>query len=303
MNSMEDKKEIYYKYFEEKILPQIKITEEYRLRLVRKVIFSSLLFFITGAVLAYIFILLILDGVFNPILFPIILFFMYAFFIKGIINFIIAGKNFQEKLLDDVFPFFLAPVANFKPWPKNSNTAAILESMLFPNFDTQEDSACFFGFYKRTGIIISNTKLTMPVKGINKPALFCGTLIQLELEKSINNNVIMFSKNEHKYNCFSQINPHIEDLNHYLYVFAKDPKNILFINSDFWKVIKKIGEIYTAKGFKLSYNNNILLIALKQKHPMQFGFLFKSLLNKKNYDDLIERFIVIYDLIDVLNDN
>ena len=67
------------------------------------------------------------------------------------------------------------------------------------------------------------------------------------------------------------------------------------------QVIKRFGEIYTAKGFEFSFKNNVILIAIRQKRPMQFGFIFKSLLNAKNYDDLIERFIVIYDLIDVLN--
>lgn len=203
--------------------------------------------------------------------------------------------------MEEVFPLFLPPIANYKPWPKNSNTEVILDSKLFHNFDTQEDDASFFGFYNHTSIMISNTRLTMPVKGVNKPNLFKGTLIQLDLEKSINNHVIMFSKNENKCNDYVQVNPHIAELNEYLYVFAKDSKNISFINNQFWTVIKKLGAVYTAKGFALSYKDNILLIALRQKRPMQFGFLFKSLLNAKNYDDLIERFIVIYDLIDVLN--
>ena len=141
----------------------------------------------------------------------------------------------------------------------------------------------------------------MPVKGVNKPNMFKGILIQLEFDKSINNHVIMFSKNEHKYNNFRQVNPHIDDLNQYLYVFAKNTENITFINEEFWHVIKRFGEIYTAKGFEFSFKNNVILIAIRQKRPMQFGFIFKSLLNAKNYDDLIERFIVIYDLIDVLN--
>ena len=140
----------------------------------------------------------------------------------------------------------------------------------------------------------------MPVKGVNKPNQFKGTIIQLELDKSINNHVILFSKNEHKCNYFKQVNPHMQELNKYLYVFAKDSNNISFINDEFWNVIRKFGEIYTAKGFEFAFRNNVGLIAIRQKRPMQFGFLFRSLLNAKNYDDLIDRFIVIYDLIDVL---
>ena len=298
---MNDKKEIYYKYFNDKILPNIQNIEQYRLNLIRKVFLSSLILFCLGILCAYIFILIMLKGEFNPVLFPVLLFLMYAFFIKSIINFIVVGKRYQERLFTDIFPLFLSPVANFKPWPKNHNTETILESGLFHNFDTQEDEASFFGFYNRTNIILSSSRLTMPVRGSSKPDMFKGTLIQLELEKSINNHVILFSKNEHKYNNYPQVNPHIDELNRYLYVFAKNTNNISFINEEFWKIVQRFGELYTAKGFEFSFKNNIVLIALRQKRPMEFGFLFRSLLRAKNYDDLIERFIVIYDLIDLLN--
>jgi hypothetical protein len=125
-------------------------------------------------------------------------------------------------------------------------------------------------------------------------------MIKLELPNSINNHVILQSKNLKKSNNFKQINPHIDELNSFLYCFAKND-NVNFITKDFWETIKCFGERYTAKSFSLSYNDNVVLIALKQKKPMQFGFLFKSLLIAKNYDDLIERFIIVFDLIDLLN--
>ena len=36
---------------------------------------------------------------------------------------------------------------------------------------------------------------------------------------------------------------------------------------------------------------------------MQFGFIFKSLLKEKNYDELINRFIAIFELVDILTEN
>ena len=51
----------------------------------------------------------------------------------------------------------------------------------------------------------------------------------------------------------------------------------------------------------MSVKDNIILIALRSKRPLQFGFLFKSLVKAKNYDDLINKFIVIYNLVNVLN--
>lgn len=298
---MGNKKEIYYQYFEKKIKPVVYDLEVSRCKLIKKTFLSSLIFFIAGCFFAYLFILVLLSGKFNPLFFPVLLFLMYTFIIKGIINFITAGKVYNNTFVEKVLPLFLVPVANFKAWPKNHNTDNILDSHLFHNFDERDDKRSYFGFYNRTNIIISETELTMPVKGDVKPQLFNGTIIQLELEKSINNHVIMFSKNEKKYNNYRQFNPNIDEFNRYLYVFAKNEDCINFINNDFWQVIKKIAAAYSAKSFSLSYKDNVVLIALKQKCPMPFGFLFKSLMSAKTYDEIIERFIVIYDLIDLLN--
>ena len=194
-------------------------------------------------------------------------------------------------------PYFFEPYAKFRFWPKNHDTGAVLDSKLFGNFDSQEDTACIFGIYNNVNVIVANTELTIPV---NKK-VFKGTTIQLELPSSTDNHVIMISKNERKNNTYKQVNPHIKDLNKYLYTFAKNPDRVDFIDEDFWKILKRFGEVYTAKGFAFSYKNRTVLIAIRQKRPWQFGFLFKSLLKPENYDDLIERFVVIFDFVDLLN--
>ncbi len=298
---MENKKEIYYKYFQEKILPQILPLERYRRKVILNVILFSLLFFALGLGFVYLFVVVMFNNILVPILFPIILFLTYVFFIKSIIIPIVFGKEFQEKLKTRILPLFLEPVANFTEWPENKNLETIIDSLLFYNFDTQKENFTYFGLYNNTNIIISDTKLMMPPKGAVRPTLFKGIIIQLEFDKSIDNHVILMSKNEKKANPYKQYNPHIQELNRYLYTFAKNPKNIKFITKDFWSVIKRLGEVYIAKGFDFSYRNNTVVIALRHKRPLRFGFLFRSLLKAKNYDDLIDRFIVIYDLIDILN--
>lgn len=300
---MKNKKQIYYKFFEKEILKQVEPLEKERQKTVRKVILSSLICFAIGICLAYLLILIDFENIYRILLFPLVLFLMYAFILKSIINFIIAGKQFQQQLYENVLPMFLPPIANFKAWPKNHNTESIIDSNLFDNFDTQEDVTSFFGFYNNTNITISDTRLTLPVKGVNKPNLFKGTLIQLELEKSINNHVIIFSKNEKRRNKFKQFNPHIDEMNKFVYIFAKNHNNLEFITEEFWRKIKVFGETFTAKGFEFSFKNNTLIIAIRQKRPMLFGFIFKSLLKPKNYDELINRFIAIFDLVDYLNKN
>ena len=298
---MTDKKEIYYKHFEENVLPKILPLEQKRVKIVRRVILNSILFFATGMIFAGLFIYNALHPMFTTLILPILLFLMYVFILKSIINVIVTCIDYQKLLLKEVLPLFLEPIANFKEWPEN-DIDAILNSKLFRNFDDVEEHFRYFGFYKNTSIRIGDTRLILPVKNSTKSYLFRGTTIKLELPKSINNHIILQSKDMPVVNKYKQFNPHVKELNSYLYCFSKKINNIDIINDEFWGKIKKFGEIYTAKSFSLSYLNDTLLIALKQKKPMQFGFLFKSLLKAKNYDELINRFIVIFDLIDFLND-
>lgn len=299
---MDAKKQVYYQYFKDEILPVIKPLELERIKTVRKVVFTSILFFLTGAIFAALFILNSVYSFLNPLILPVLLFLMYSFIIKSIINIMLTGKIYEKQLVGKVLPLFFEPIAKFRKWPEK-DLETILASKLFGNFDELEEPLCFFGYYNNTAIRISDTRLTLPVRNSYKSYLFKGTMIRLELPKSINNHVILQSKELKKTNNFKQINPHIECLNNYLYCFAQKSDNVNFITDDFWNVIKDFGKLYIAKSFSLSYKNNVLLIAIKQKKPMQFGFLFKSLLKPENYDELIERFIIIYKLIDCINKN
>lgn len=296
---MQDKKQIYYKYFEDNILPVIKPFEDYRKRTVIKLILSSVMFFFIGVIFAGLFIYNALNQLFNPLLLPVLLFFMYVFILKSIVDAILCGKEYQKKLVNEVLPLFLKPVANFRKWQQGQDVEAIINSKLFPNFDTSEDVLSFFGVYKNVNIIISDTKLTLPVKASVKPDLFKGAVIQLQLAKSVNNHVIFSS--EYLKNPYNRIKSGSKEFDSQIFTFVQKTNNLDFINQDLLEVFHKFAQAYSAKSFKMSYKDDVVVIALKQKNPMQFGFLFRSLTNAKNYDDLIERFIVIYDLIDLLS--
>lgn len=294
------KKDIYYKYFNEHILPKVIPFEQERIKTVKKVILSSFLFFTVGIIFAALFILNAMYEVLNPLVLPIFLFLMYTFIIKSIVDVILAGVLYKKQLLNKILPLFLEPVAKFQFWPEK-DFDTILNSKLFGNFDELEENLCIFGLYNDTTIRISDTSLILPVKNSEKTYLFKGTMIKLELPKSFKNHIVLLSKNLSKVNKYKQFNPNIQELNNYLYCFAKNTDNVNLVTPEFWQTVKKFGEIYIAKSFSMSVNDNVVLIALKQKKPMQFGFLFKSLLKPKNYDELIDRFTIVFDLVDLLN--
>lgn len=296
---MQDKKQVYYNYFEEVILPIIKPLEDYRKKTVLKLAASSLMFFIVGVIFAGMFVYNAVNHLLNPLLLPVLLFLMYVFILKSIVDAIVRGKEYQKRLVNEVLPLFWKPIANFRKWPAPSDVEAVINSKLFSNFDTREDDLSFFGVYKGVNIIVSDTRLTLPVKASTKPNLFKGTVIQLELQKSINNHVILSS--DYIKSSFNRIKFGFRDADSQILLFAKNLNNLDFISEDLWNVIVRFGKSYIAKSFKMSYRDNTVLVALKQKNPMQFGFLFRSLLKAKNYDDLIERFVVIFDLVDILS--
>lgn len=293
-------KQQYYKCLEDNY-KQISVLEKERKKLFFKVLMLSFFYFCTGLIAAYLFIFIIINDIFNPFLFPVCLFFMYFCFLKCIINFIYENRKFQSRLSKELVPILLKPVANFKNWPVNSNISDLIDSDLFPNFDTREDEFCVFGIYNNTNIIISDTCLKLPVRGLDKPDLFKGKIIQLELNNSFDNHIVFMSKNLKRCVNFKNFKTDVDELNDYLYAYAKTQNNINFVDFAFWEVLKEISKLYLAKSFSLSIKNNIVVIALSQRKFLPCGSLYSSLLNLKNYDDLIDRFIVIFNLIDLFN--
>lgn len=294
---MEEKLQIYLKYFQEHISKSIKPLEDERKNIASRLILSSILFFLFGIFFAFLFFYNAVNYVFNPFVLPILLFFTYFFILKSISSLIYESREFKRKLLKLIWPMFCRPVANFKPWPLEPDLQSVINSKLFPNFDAREDEFSFLGVYKDTNIIISETKLTLPSRGTTKPNLFKGTLIQLELPFSVENHVILSSKNEKIFNKYKRVKSNIKEIDDSLNVFAKNDTDI--INSSLWEVLKKLGALYSAAGFLMSINNNTVLIAISRKKPLYFGSLFCSLCDFDVYKNLVKRFIVIYELIDL----
>lgn len=288
-------KEIYYKYFNEEILPELKSEEDRRKKIIFTSILKSLFFFAAGLGMCLLFVYISVNNFFIPAVVAVILFLMYFLLLKGIISVIVAMRDYRTFLAENLFPKFLKPVANFKNWPKNHDIESVIDSNLFRSFESREDIASYFGIYKNVNITVSHTKFIIPADTV----LFNGVLIQMELPFSIDNHIIMLSKNEAVYNRYRQVNPHIKDLNDFMYVFARK-SNLQIINEELWNVIKKSGEVYNAKGYLFSLKGNVLTIGIRQKKFLQFGSLFRSLLKAENFDDLISRFTVIYEMIDVL---
>lgn len=292
-----NKKEIYYKFFKENILPKIIPLENKRKNSIKKASLISIIFFILGILFSVVFIFNIINNKFNPITFPLLLFFTYFFFIKSIINIIITSREYKNKIEHEIEPLFNTPIANFTKWPKGLDIDAILSSGLFFNFDSAESSSCNFGIYANTNIIISNAQINLPTMGISKPTLFKGTLVQLELPFNTNNHIILTSKTEPKCNTYKKITSNIQELNKFMHIYIqKETPN--FITQELWEAVKSLAFAFDTKSILISINYNTVLIAIKHKNNNKFININSSLTNIKNYDELIEKFIAIYNFVD-----
>ena len=281
--------EIYDDFFKKEILQNLNILEKKRIKKLISTLALACTYFVIGIIFAYSF---FRYNYANPIILTIFLLGMNFFIINALTVITYNNRNFQTELYKEILPLFLKPVANFVLWPKNQNTESILKSGIFRSFDTQDDESCYFGHYNKTNIVISKTELRLPSNGLENRNIFKGTIIQLELTKNTTQNVIICSKNE---TVPSKLN---KTLQQNFVIHCNNPE---LTNPKIYKALAEITLLYLADGIFYSSQNNTIIIALREKQKNRIGNLFKSVKNQKNYDKLTQKFIAIFNLVDLLN--
>ena len=288
----------YKDFFYNSIIPVIGEFEKKRIKCLFKIIFFSLIFILLGAGTAYFFFYLFLHSIYNPILWTVLLLIIYALLFRGLFYYVEIAREFENEYTQFILNYFFKPVANFKPWPRNHNKESIIDSDIFPNFVIQEDAESYFGYYNRTNVMITDTSLAT-VTPMNKHDLFRGTIVQLELEKNISNHVIIQPKSMPNPRGYAKI----AGYENIFEIFSSDKNDSVdFIDDEFLMIVKKLVAAYHAYSFRMSLKNNIILIALPSNEKL-FGLkcMFKSLKNIKTYDELIEKFIAVFNIVDKLN--
>lgn len=297
-NSIQDFKKIYSDYFDENVRHEILCCEKKRKNKLIKMILFSLLFFMLAAATSYLFIYLLFHSFYNQIVYAILLLLIYGFLFRSIIYHLEVSREYEKELNENLLKYFLKPVANFKVWPHNHNIENIIDSKIFPNFVMQDDVKSYYGFYNRTGITITETSLNV-VTPTDRRALFKGAVIQLELEKNINNHIIIQPISERKPAGFKNVNFE----NKYVNIFAgKDDADISFIDSELIQIFESIAHAFFAPTMRISVKDNIVLIALPTKRSIfQTAGMYKSLKDIHAYDRILNKFISIFSLVDKLN--
>lgn len=294
--------EIYSDYFKNKILPFVKPYETKRKKNIFRVILFSCLFLILGAAVACGFFYLFLHSMYNSLVWTVVLFLIYGLFFRSIIYHVEVSKEFEDELSENLLKPFLKPIANFMPWPHNHNKESIIDSEIFPNFVLQDDAKSFFGFYNKTNIMITDTSLSS-VTAFDKRDLFKGAVIQLELEKSINNHIIIQPVGMRKPFGFKLIDLGNNAYANFAEVYSKNQNaDITFVDEEFLGLLERIAMAYSAYTLRMSIKDNIVVISIPSKKKVFYiAGMFKSLVNIRTYDEIINKFVSVFNIVDKLN--
>ena len=288
----------YQEEFQNSILRLVEPFEKKRIKAIFKMFFFSLFFVSVGVILVVFFFYLFLHSIFNTFLWTIILFVIYAFLFRGIFYHVEVVRDFEVEFSKYILKYFLKPVANFKPWPLNYNKESIIDSGIFPNFVVQEDLESYFGFYNKTNVMITDTSLGT-VTPMDKHDLFKGIILQFEFEKKLAEHLIIKPSNALKPIGYVKLDTRYDN---YFSVFSKDKnEDINFIDDEFFELVKNLVLVFGALSFSMSISNNIVVVGLPTKtKAFQFRCMFKSLKDIKTYDELIKKFIAVFNLVDKL---
>lgn len=293
MYSVEDFRKIYNDYFNIKFLSVAVDYEKKRKNILIKIVFFSLLFLILAVATAVVFLYLLFHGFYNQIIYALLLLFIYALLFRSLIYHLEVSREFENDLNENLLKYFLEPIANFKPWPHNHNIENIIDSEIFPNFVVQDDVKSYFGFYSRTGITITDTSLNI-VTPMDRRALFKGAVVQLEMEKNINNHIIIQPFNCRKPNGFVKI----PFENKYVSVFAKNKEiNISFIDNELIQIFENLAQAFHAPTMRISIKNSIVVVSLPTKSSVfKLAGTYKPLTDIRAYDEILNKFISIFRL-------
>ena len=103
---MQDKKQIYYDYFQQKIFSEVQSFEIYRKKLLFKSLIVSIFLFLAGIVFAVSFIFLLYSNVISPIILPFLLSLCYSFQFESDLYWLYLKLPLE---LDESFQFLSTP--------------------------------------------------------------------------------------------------------------------------------------------------------------------------------------------------
>lgn len=224
-------------------------------------------------------------------------------------------STYRQKVKNDVMNIFIRFFPGFKYHYKRGFTdQEIKNSLIFPDYDTLTADDCFSGTYDGVDLKICEEELKKVYrtsKGQRRvDTVFQGIAIEMVMNKNFSGHTIVL-KDAGIFNIFKNFKQlqrvKLEDVTfeREFEVFSSDQIEARYLlTTAFMERILKLRELYHGQSIEISFYQNKILLAIDTREDMfEPCTFFKTNLNKKNMDIVLEQMLTIFSIIRLLKLN
>lgn len=289
----------FYNNYHNLIVPEISKFEEMRKRKLFKAVTLSSLLIIAGIVLC---VLIFCAPGKKDIRLP------AALIMLGLVVYATIKKNFENLLKDNVMGFVVRCFGDSVRWGHfYGNHELFKEAGAIPYYERVADDDVFFGVYKGVNYHIVESEYEKG-SGKSRTTTFKGVVIKLDMNKEFSSHTIVCSDNLLHLSPISSLKrTALEDVEFEKKydVFTNDPVDARYLLTPaFMEKLKNISLAFHCNNIKCSFYRNNLIIAISTGTDLfSIGSLVKTVVDKKQFAELLEQFMSILALIDQLELN
>ncbi len=302
-------KQDFEKYYQQTLLPFLKSKENLRKKYLSRFWLLLLLacFFVPLSIIG----IYVLNRFFDTNINEGLIFMLmavFAYFIRG------PYATYKKQIKNEAMEPFVRFFEGFKyQHSKGLNDEEITNSRIFPPYKMAYADDCFEGEHLGVKVrvmeeVLKNIRRTK--RGQEEVTVFQGIAIELDMNKNFVGQTVVL-KDSGFFNRFKGFDDlervKLEDpaFEKVFEVYASNQTEARYIlTPSFMENILDLKEIYEGKSVQLSFLDNKVLIAIETKQDMfePYSF-FKSNINKKKFDVVVDQFITIFSIIDILKLN
>lgn len=189
----------------------------------------------------------------------------------------------------------------------NGNHRFFSESGAIPAYTNVDDDDVFIGTYKDVNILVAESEYEVG-NGKDRSTVFKGVVIKLDMNKNFNGHTVVCSDTlMHKSPLPSLKRTELEDVEFEKKydVFTNDPVDARYVlTPTFMDKIKNIEVAFSCKKIRCAFYQESLVIAMTTKTDLfSIGSLIRPVADTKQFEDLLNQFVSILALIDILKLN
>ena len=223
----------------------------------------------------------------------------------GLVTYSTIKKNFENSIKDKIMSTVVKCFGNDMRWCQIYTEDRLFEEAgAIPCYERVEFDDVFQGLYKGVNIDIVESEYEKG-HGKGRRTTFDGVVIKLDMNKSFNSHTIVCSDHLfHNSPLNSLKRTELEDVEFEKKydVFTNDPVEARYLLSPaFMEKLKKVSIAFHCTNINCAFYKNNLIIALSTSADLfSIGSLVKPVADPKQFEELLNQFVSILALIDIL---